>query len=400
MQLYKALKSGAIVHVSDVDRGLKCGCICPNCGAALVAKKGPLRSSHFAHFNAVECDLATAAETALHLLAKQILKEERRLWLPPAQVIVTNRDISGREHSKSRKLDSKTIDLGEVEIEAPVGPFWIDVMARPQGRPLAIEIRVTHSVHKEKIDYLCDHGVSTLEIDLSGIGRDIAETELRRSLTQESELVNWLFNARAELMRADLERELNLSVAEINDGLRRELAKAERTARAKIDKVRMLEGELSEYLISGKLPDSDPACAAARKCATDIRRLLGLGPLPNQPPINFAVQDGRAFACDAWVWQGWILYTWLLCPTPEDAIGKSFRAQWVAKWANKNLPIPRCVRFLDYPVNQQLCGQPNCVPSPYRAVRQYLAALNRYRYLRQERGDGYTVIGNGLFEGA
>jgi hypothetical protein len=383
VQLYKALKSGAIVHVSDVESGLHCGCICPNCGAALVAKKGPKRRKHFAHHNAVECDLATAAETALHLLAKQILNEDRRLWLPPVQVIVANRDISGREHSKSVKLDSKTIDLGDVEMEAPVGPFWIDVMGHPHGRQLAIEIRVTHSVHKEKIDYLCDHGVSTLEIDLSCIDRDIAETELRRLLTQESELVKWLFNARAELMRADLERELNLSVAGINDGLRREQEKAERTARAKIDKVRIFEGELSEYLISGKLPDNDPAYAAARKCSDDIVELLGLEPMPDQPQINVAVPDGRAFACAAWVWQGWILYTWLLSPTPDKAIGSSFRTRWVTEWATKHLPIPRCVRFLDYPVNRQLCNQASRVPSPYHAVRQYLAVLESHGYLRR-----------------
>ena len=31
-------RNGKAVHVSEVSRGLACGCVCPGCGAQLVAK--------------------------------------------------------------------------------------------------------------------------------------------------------------------------------------------------------------------------------------------------------------------------------------------------------------------------------------------------------------------------
>ena len=35
-----ALKEGKLVYIDDVERGLKCGCTCPACGEALIARKG------------------------------------------------------------------------------------------------------------------------------------------------------------------------------------------------------------------------------------------------------------------------------------------------------------------------------------------------------------------------
>ena len=49
LNLTYALKDGIITSISNVESGLKCGCVCPACDMPLVAKKGEKMMHHFAH---------------------------------------------------------------------------------------------------------------------------------------------------------------------------------------------------------------------------------------------------------------------------------------------------------------------------------------------------------------
>lgn len=65
-------EQGQLAHISEVERGDACGCLCPACNSPLRAKKGEVVQHHFAHVNA-ECE--HAVESALHLAAKEVLAE-------------------------------------------------------------------------------------------------------------------------------------------------------------------------------------------------------------------------------------------------------------------------------------------------------------------------------------
>ena len=70
-----------LISVDNVENGAKCNCVCPECGAKLNAKNGGnILDHHFAHINTEEC--AGAAETVLHLLAKDVFLETKSLMLP------------------------------------------------------------------------------------------------------------------------------------------------------------------------------------------------------------------------------------------------------------------------------------------------------------------------------
>lgn len=43
-------KTGRMVDVTMVARGLACDCVCAHCGALLQAKKGRKNRHHFAHY--------------------------------------------------------------------------------------------------------------------------------------------------------------------------------------------------------------------------------------------------------------------------------------------------------------------------------------------------------------
>lgn len=80
-KLQYAIKNNKIVSIDEVESGIKCGCICPACGNALIAKKGKIKIHHFAHSNSEECK--GSIETSIHMLAKEILSEEMNMMLPP-----------------------------------------------------------------------------------------------------------------------------------------------------------------------------------------------------------------------------------------------------------------------------------------------------------------------------
>ncbi|MGY2488224.1 competence protein CoiA family protein [Cupriavidus sp. CP313] len=77
--------SGEIVSVRDFASGLACQCICPGCGARMVAKQGDAQVWHFAHHRAENC--TAGYESALHMAVKWILAEVRRLFLAHCGVV-------------------------------------------------------------------------------------------------------------------------------------------------------------------------------------------------------------------------------------------------------------------------------------------------------------------------
>lgn len=84
LNLTYALKDGIITSISNVESGLKCGCVCPACDMPLVAKKGEKMMHHFAHHAGHNCEYGY--ESSLHLAAKDILSKAKKIVIPPVYV--------------------------------------------------------------------------------------------------------------------------------------------------------------------------------------------------------------------------------------------------------------------------------------------------------------------------
>lgn len=79
-QVRIGVRDGQCVGINEVERGRKCGCICAACGHQLVARQGEIRAWHFAHD--VQSDCKSMGETHIHLAAKQILRDRKKIVLP------------------------------------------------------------------------------------------------------------------------------------------------------------------------------------------------------------------------------------------------------------------------------------------------------------------------------
>lgn len=159
-ELKYGLLDNKLVHINDVERGLGCNCVCPNCKAQLVARKGNVRAKHFAHYRLADCNRGT--ETALHLMAKEIVAKSCKVFVP--YVPQTEYDFS--THGKLMVFESAIL---EKQLSDTVRG---DVVLYTGMRFLNVEIKVTHEVDSRKLIELFNLGIPTIEVDLSDLNSD------------------------------------------------------------------------------------------------------------------------------------------------------------------------------------------------------------------------------------
>lgn len=187
LNLIYALKDGLTTHISEVERGLKCGCTCPACGEKLIAKKGQYVTHHFAHQASKDCEYGY--ESSLHFAAKEILSQSKKMVIPPVYI-----------HFNTYKeyillSEAKEITIDRVELEKRFDNVVPDVVVYIGTKRLFIEIFVTHRVDEEKLDKLRTADVSTIEIDLSKIDHSIDTEELTELLIKDNASKYWKYNS-------------------------------------------------------------------------------------------------------------------------------------------------------------------------------------------------------------
>ncbi|WP_287053452.1 hypothetical protein [Treponema sp.] len=143
-------KAGKNVYIDEVPNGKQCGCFCKECGGELVAKNnGKIKVHHFAH--ATGNDSIQCSQTALHILAKEIIAEER--CVP----------------SINKNVQLEFIHADEILLESNLGEIIPDILAVCGEDKIAIEIFVTHAVDNVKFGKILNKKLTTFEIDLSKI---------------------------------------------------------------------------------------------------------------------------------------------------------------------------------------------------------------------------------------
>ncbi|MBD5160052.1 MAG: hypothetical protein HDT23_07425, partial [Ruminococcus sp.] len=180
-----ALKDNVLTCISDVESGLKCGCICPQCKSVLVAHKGNKNIHHFKHYNSQECE--KGYQTSLHMLAKEIISNEKSFLIPPVS-------YSFNRNNKFIDIPEMKISIDKVELETKTGDIIPDIILYSGTQILLVEIYVTHKIDEEKRNKIESLGLSTIEIDLSHIDKKISYENLRDILINSCSEKQWIFN--------------------------------------------------------------------------------------------------------------------------------------------------------------------------------------------------------------
>lgn len=188
-----AYLNNQLVYVEDVARGVRCGCVCVKCAGKLIAKKGFIRIHHFAHVADTNC--FGAAETALHLLSKELISHLPSIQLPQYKLEKEKRLKSG----STIKHEGVIVSGGEAfitkaVIEQAEDRFVPDITLESHSKTLFIEIAVTHKVDKAKLRHIRRAGKPAIEIHLDIKDATLTREELSNKLQNEIHLKRWLFH--------------------------------------------------------------------------------------------------------------------------------------------------------------------------------------------------------------
>lgn len=172
---YAVGEKGHLVHVDDVPNGEVCGCTCPECGSKLIAKnKGQHNQHHFAHVGGSDC--VGAVESALHLMAKEILSEGKKIMLPryPLQVGGVRLFQSVIEESYDKELSLRPDCVGDTA-----------------GQKLWVEFKRSHEVDTDKAAKIKSAKIECVEIDINACHLD--PLKMKEFLEESSENRQWIY---------------------------------------------------------------------------------------------------------------------------------------------------------------------------------------------------------------
>lgn len=288
------------------------------------ARLGSKRRHHFAHHKEA-CDIAIAQETALHLLAKEILVENRHIMLP-AYVLdgsdggfiddtFSNYDAINqqlRSYEYSKPID---YEFDHAILEERMGNFIPDIVIwrDSHGRKLIVEIAVTHFVDDVKRSKIIEQGVSAIEIDISQYHNSQFDRNLLKEIIVDGhESKEWIHNLNYEKALAKLEKrnaaivaqakkeeaERQILIDKIVKKRREEALIKEKRDQHRIEHITNAIKEENYRVIASNLRNDELANKHFRR--TKLYNSLG----PEIPfYLDMPVTGQIAFTCDRRIWQ-------------------------------------------------------------------------------------------------
>lgn len=354
---YGMAPNGRLLHISEVENGLACGCVCPSCRGKLVANKGPIKTHHFAHHADRAC--VSAYETMLHMLAKQVIADQKQVMLP--RVVAEYKDLA-------ENICAEVIfTLDEVIIEPDLGGMRPDIVGRHRAgdgtKDLLIEAAVSHFCEPEKVALIRARKVAAIEIDLSKVPRNASREEMEQAIITHAPR-RWLFNGRLENAIERLQVEFE----------RRAAANRERELRRHQQQQVNLE-------------------AQAARLAESFRTIRTVPPEPGKPAdqarvelvldttlmdlVDIEVTGNVCFAVAAPVWQSAILY-WLVLD--QRSLRLNFETADVLERLRKHgLVRPQFTKHISGELADAVRIKQADFNSPWESVRAYLNHLAEQR---------------------
>lgn len=355
-----------IVDIHDVPRHVEGNFRCAECRQLVTRKQGGVRVWHFAHKAETAC--TKAFETALHLLAKQILVESDTLRVPALVC-----QLYERPGSQDITLCVEQTLYWDAAGEAEV---WVDGI-RPdfrgvcQGKAIFVEVTVTHEPDAPKLEALKRLQTPTLEIDLSAVPRDVKAPEVRQLVLDATEGKRWVFypgeaEARARLNALRDPRDAAFGAAleqELQEERRRDAALAAARADARAERLKKIE------IANARFRDA----TTEQKLAFLEAKLRK--PVSSWPAsLGHEVRGAFAFRVSTRIWQADVFRKYIRGQGTRHANAR-VTAEAVAEWLIQRYAIASTEST-----------------SARVAVWDYLSALERAGYLRRRMRQEFEIL--------
>ena len=170
-----------MLHIDSVIRGDNCGCICKRCNKYLSARQGGKNRHSFAH-QADDGECNFLGESSIHLLAKQLICDEKRIMVP----------------SFERIIPQGMIEFESVEPEETLKEFGLrpDVVGIDKnGEKWAIEICFSKPKSESQKAKYIEAKINCIEIFVTDINpnQDENASELRHFLFETHDNREWIY---------------------------------------------------------------------------------------------------------------------------------------------------------------------------------------------------------------
>lgn len=310
VKLAYGIREGQIVHISEImpaEKGEKCNCTCPACNGILIAKlKEEHRKRHFAHKDACDCDITYAQQTGLHLLAKEIIRENSQILVPGLTISRHEIAPGAADVFAAAEVDidlpaiaALLVDYDTVEIEKTIGGIVADAVIKVGGKLCIVEVAVTHFVDEIKTKKLEALALPAFEIDLSGLLEKPQSREaIAAAVLSDESNRHWVFNPKRE-------RLLKEKKAEFLKKYEAEVRKRELAEKRKKEYRQSNLSALQDLMDPEKYAKELDRLRDDEKATWWLKRFIFSKGLSEYPfYMNIPVTGECVFSCDRRIWQG------------------------------------------------------------------------------------------------
>ncbi|KKM04060.1 hypothetical protein LCGC14_1768050 [marine sediment metagenome] len=376
-------ENNILVHITYVERGKKCYCVCPSCRSPLIAAKGSKKQPHFKHAVVNECE--GGMESAIHLAAKQMIMEKKQITLPKYVSIASATDSRGIKHTEGKTVveDGTVITFDSVQEETELHGMKADILAKKGNKSLIIEIFYRHKVEDQKLVKITEANISAIEINLSDLTpEDVKNWETFWLCINDPRRVQWLHYAKAHPeLKKQLEMKIQAQIQEQEEEYKQE----------EIREKKVLSRAL--YVLKTR-PRKQYIAYLKQKAETSPVRKFYTQNLPFSWPdlpdfVNADIPNGDwIFGCDRRVWQTafYKSFIWI----KEE----SFSVRRVHNWLQHIVKINKSVEAVEiygscYPclVSADIYASLPSSCGTLRAYFNYLCELGMLEFSGDELGD-------------
>lgn len=409
IKLQYGLKNNSIIHISEIpvqDRGEKCGCVCPLCQEKLQARIGNgKRRPHFSH-SKEGCNIESAQQTALHLLAKEMLTTSSYINLPSLIVNVTNDNFIDKDLSYDAQEEqiapliynpSIAYQYNHVMLEKKLDNIIPDVLIWTEGhqKKLIIEIAVTHFIDEEKRRKILDNNFPCVEINLSHYyNKSFNRKQLKEEIIDNVDSKEWIYNSHCEKAQEALNNR-NKNIAkkyrEIEEENRKKLAliQAEkiqdsyRKENSRREKIKRIESVLKDDNYAQRINYLQNNTEVLRNLKAKKFYNEAQGNLPFY--LDIPITGQVAFNCDRRVWQMDIFDMFIYNRRSNTEISIIRIWNWLTKYAKKDyLDWDFIIRY-----NFNLGSMHYKENLAINALKTYLTYLSRMGFILEGHGFKY-----------
>lgn len=345
---------------------------CAACRSPVILKQGEVRTWYFSHLPGSDC--AKGFETALHMLAKQILVEHRHVRVPALVCADENSLVDAITVCDEHTIRWDAADEAEKWMDG-IRP---DFVANCGDQLLIVEVVVTHEPDTNKLAQLDLLAMPALEINLSNVERNVTVDALTHRIADTVAGKRWLFypgwaEARALLdarLKED-EARLEEEEAELAAELSREKAQARRERAAALARQAAARRKIEQANeLFRHAPDADKKEFLARK--------LGLAERDWPPVLGSVVRGASSVKARTRIWQADVFRKFIhghrsLRSKPAVTV------DGVAEW-----------------LTQRYVVLPAASTSLRVAVWDFLSLLEKHGYLRRKIRQEFEILQDAL----